>query len=248
MGSEISREKKIAIGITATVATVAGAVYFFGSKKANAEDEKLLTSKFHEQKQLHFLKQGESSHNVRAYGQKNNEIRDPQLTPKGLKQAKSCTIPDILTSAQSNNILILCSPLRRCIKTVIAAFGDFCRFRYIKIKVLSMLQGGRGDQQCLLASTLEELRKFFKNDLDILDFSDLETNHGHLDDEQRADRVKVMTKIRAFISSKPHEHVLISAHTYVLTGISNLKKLKLKYARLQTYDFDVQTQKVKKQE
>merc|ERR1711879_715632 len=143
----------------------------------------------------------------------NVNVRDPELTPKGLKLASSLSIPNELLDVESPDITIVSSPLKRCLQTVLLAYADYCRRKGLKIYVWDLLQGGRSDQPCLIGSPVSDLKKAFRDYLDILDFSDLEENTGYTSDDRKLSRAEVMQLLRERLSKVYSRTIIISAHT-----------------------------------
>jgi len=245
-------QRKITTGVLAGVgiASIVAAYLYYKRTDKNEDDDDIYQDHNDETKTLYLLKQGEAQHNVRGKGQRvlNNDIHDPLLTKKGIKLAQKCVIPFELYDLQPPDVVILCSPLRRSLQTCLFIFGDYCRARKIKIKVWDLLQGGRSDQPCLIGSSPGSLKKAFREYLDILDFSDVETNQGYTSSERKLVRKPVMDELRDRLAKLYAKTIIISAHTYTLCGIAEAKKMKLKYARLQRWDLDLETKKVNRWE
>jgi len=240
-------ERKITAGMLTGIG-IAGIVcaYMSYQQEPEKKETKMFEEHNDERKELYFLKQGEAEHNVRGKGERvlNNDLPDPQLTKKGLKLANSCRVPPELYDLESPNVIILCSPLRRCLQTCLLIFADYCRARKIKIHVWDMLQGGRSDQPCLIGSSPESLKKTFREYLDVLDLSDIEENRGYTSPDRKLIRAEVMGDLRDRLAKIHAKTIIISAHTYTLCGVAATKKMKLKYARIQRWNMDVKSRKV----
>ncbi|KAG4304704.1 hypothetical protein PORY_001757 [Pneumocystis oryctolagi] len=112
-------------------------------------------------KEIYIMRHAQAKHNV----QKNYDLKDPELTEFGKDQAKLL----LLNFEQLKELeLIVSSPMRRAIETVLIGFDGFLRFKdsvpenhiLIPLFIFPELQEV-SDSNCDVCSSLEDLQRQF---------------------------------------------------------------------------------------
>ncbi|KAL2072769.1 hypothetical protein VTL71DRAFT_12112 [Oculimacula yallundae] len=108
---------------------------------------------------FHFVRHAQAIHNMRGITGAQN-LRDTTLTPHGMKQAESLSLPGFFPSSPPIKI-ILSSPLRRTINTALLGFSSIAAANGVEIILWSDLRE-YGISMCNTGSSLLKLRENIK--------------------------------------------------------------------------------------
>ena len=185
-------------------------------------------------KKVYLVRHGQAYHNIGDC----NKNPDAPLTPHGKMQALkiNCSI-----SVEVVPDLILFSPLRRAVETLIESYGHHCLpgENLIPCLAIADLQedwNGEPSFDCDTGSDPAVLQTAFPT----LDFSSLPDNwmraDSHLPRRQKLEERHA--RVRSFISSRPEEVIMIFAHHGTIKGLLGLKE-GIKNGDTLEYKFDV---------
>ncbi|BGP00586.1 Phosphoglycerate mutase family protein [Rhodotorula toruloides] len=173
------------------------------------------------------LRHGEAQHNVGPpFPPPDHSLLDPELTSRGVTQCAAIptTYPTFFASLKPENTIILVSPLRRTMQTMLLGFSSLLpssTSHPVPLLILPQLQEC-GAYPCDIGGPLEETKARFPHEW--LDWSEVEKNpewnqnRGEFEATE-AKNVARARWVRKFIRERKEENVVVVSHHGLLRRI-----------------------------
>ncbi|CDR45666.1 hypothetical protein NBRC10512_002095 [Rhodotorula toruloides] len=173
------------------------------------------------------LRHGEAQHNVGPpFPPPDHSLLDPELTSRGVTQCAAIptTYPTFFASLKPENTIILVSPLRRTMQTMLLGFSALLpssTSHPVPLLILPQLQEC-GAYPCDIGGPLKETKARFPHEW--LDWSEVEKNPGWNQNrgEFEATEAKNVARarwVRKFIRERKEENVVVVSHHGLLRRI-----------------------------
>jgi broad specificity phosphatase PhoE len=188
-----------------------------------------------ERKSLHFIRHAEGYHNVN-HRYRDLENLDARLTELGLDQCRALSA-ELLTNgllADTTDILIVTSPMTRCLQTTLHALDSIIAEKQPPIVALESVRE-TVNFNCDRRRSISELSKEFPT----VDFSQIESDHDPIwaryearlgdhaeypDHRESAELYVVAERGRQFLTwlrRQPQSHVIVCTHSAFLRCLKN---------------------------
>ena len=216
----------LCIGIVVTIALIYAVRLILQSpqrKKQNMLDRKRRAAEAakDDSQSLVFIRHGQAKHNVdwRALDEK-----DPPLTEAGIKQVEDlrAMILNEFPRYFDDVELVIVSPLRRALKTMMILFGNRGNGIYGKAIMVEPIAAERGNKLCDIGIKKGDLLEEFPEVKLLKTMRELKKKWWKYPEEMTEFKNR-MLRLKLWIQSRPEENILLITHDGVIQALTSEK-------------------------